>query len=116
MSSSPPSTAAAAATTTTAAADVVSRPTGSNLDIVTKSDGTRQGVCNIISLVPLSHNEGEKGTDMFTAWEWYYPFVVTQYLAVKHLNEGDGSIINEITGLNKTCNIKFELEVIDSFT
>ena len=117
MSSSPPLTTAATATaaaTATTTADIVSRPTGSNLDIVTKSDGTRQGVCNIISLVPLSYNEGEKGTDMFTAWEWYYPYVITQYLAVKHLNEGNGSIINEITGLNKTCNIKFELEVIDT--
>ena len=90
---------------------VISRPAGSNLDIVTTPDGTKRGVCNMVSLNALSYND-ENGTNQIYIWN--YQFVIASYLAVKHLNGGDGSIIEELKGLNETCNIQFGLEIIDT--
>ena len=36
------------------------------------------------------------------------------YLAMEHLNNGDGSVIPEVEGLNKRCPIRFTTEMIDS--
>ena len=85
---------------------IASRPVGSNLDIVTKSDGTKFGACNMVSFIPLSYIN-------YTITR-FYAHAVAQYLAVKHLNTNDGSIVKELTGLNETCNIKFGLEFIDT--
>lgn len=85
---------------------IASRPVGSNLDIVTKSDGTKFGACNMVSFIPLSYIN-------YTITRFYAQTVV-QYLAVKHLNTNDGSIVKELIGLNETCDIKFGLEFIDT--
>lgn len=36
------------------------------------------------------------------------------YLAMEHLNNGDGSVIPEVEGLNERCPIRFTTEMIDS--
>ncbi|CAB9524750.1 acid type B receptor subunit 2 [Seminavis robusta] len=36
-------------------------------------------------------------------------------LACEHLNTGDGSVVAEVEGLNKRCNIKFQFQALDSF-
>lgn len=36
------------------------------------------------------------------------------FLAMKHLNSGDGSVIPEIEGLNNRCNIRFTTEIFDT--
>jgi len=56
---------------------------------------------------------------------YYSPFVGGQllpivqvapavYLAMEHLNNGDGSVIPEVEGLNERCPIRFTTEMIDS--
>lgn len=35
-------------------------------------------------------------------------------IAIEHLNNGDGSIIPEIEGLNERCNIRFTNEMVDT--
>jgi hypothetical protein len=86
---------------------IAPRPVGSNLDIVTKSDGTKVGLCNMVSFIPLSYQDN-------VTFPSFYAHAVAQYLAVKHLNTNDGSIVKELTGLNETCNIKFGLEFINT--
>lgn len=86
---------------------IASRPVGSNLDIVTKSDGTKVGLCNMVSFIPLTYMDN---VTIYRA----YAHTVAQYLAVKHLNTNDGSVVKELTGLNETCNTKFGLEFIDT--
>lgn len=90
---------------------VVSRPPGSRLDIVTTPDGNTSGVCQIVSLNSL--NWPFHGPDKIPIDENYY-IALADYLAVKHLNEGDGSLVKELEGLNETCNIQFGLEFIDT--
>lgn len=90
---------------------IASRPVGSNLDIVTNADGTKFGVCNIVSLLPLSYPMNETYAEVEYGEYWH---AITNFLAVKHLNNGDGSIVKELKGLNETCNIMFGLELIDT--
>jgi hypothetical protein len=35
-------------------------------------------------------------------------------LAIQHLNQGDGTIVDAVNGLNETCNIEFVVEFIDT--
>ncbi len=90
---------------------VVSRPLGSRLDIVTNPDGSTSGVCQVVSLNPFSWNSAPSDEDNYVH-EIYY-IAQADYLAVKHLNEGDGSLVKELEGLNETCNIRFGLEYIN---
>lgn len=90
---------------------VVSRPHGSRLDIVTTPDGNTSGVCQIVSLSSL-HWPFHDGPDI-PIFEAYFT-ALADYLAVKHLNEGDGSLVKELEGLNENCNIQFGLEYIDT--
>ena len=98
--------------TTIPAGGKVSRPTDSRLDIITTSDGkTSHGVCQMISLNPFSWVDNEGNINPVYD---YYVLAFADYLAVKHLNEGDGSLVEELQGLNESCNIQFGLEFIDT--
>ena len=37
--------------------------------------------------------------------------VASMALAIRQLNEGDGSIVPELEGLNERCNVRFTLEL-----
>jgi len=91
---------------------IISRPAGSNLDIITTPDGTKRGVCNIVSLNPLSYKD-ENG--IYRPNIDHYSFAIADYLAVKHLNGGDGSIIKELNGLNTIQKCLNGLNIIQNF-
>ena len=99
----------------------ISRPEGSKLDIlhqysVNQNGGGEEqeestltktiGICNIVSLAPFIYN-GRYHEDT-------YLNAVSNALAIQHLNLGDGSIVEEVKGLNETCNLRFTQEFIET--
>jgi hypothetical protein len=61
--------------------------------------------CNLVGLLPINSN--------IPALHSYENALAIQ-LAIKHLNEGDGSVVEEITGLGETCPITFSASFLDT--
>jgi hypothetical protein len=75
------------------------------LDVVEWNDNTStphepMAFCHLESLIPFTD---EHGLPVLHAYEG----AMGVFLALKHLNTGDGSIIEEVAGLNEWCPIKF---------
>ena len=63
--------------------------------------------CNMVTLATLSIHEG-------LPFRGGYEEALAVRLAIKHLNDGDGSLIKEVEGLDKKCNIDFNVDTIDT--
>ena len=75
------------------------------VDRITTPEGRELGVCHIGFLQPVTHP--------------YLASLLTGgfgavHLAMNMLNRGDGSVIEEIQGLNEQCPIRFTAESLDS--
>jgi ABC-type branched-subunit amino acid transport system substrate-binding protein len=85
----------------------VSRPEGSNVDILANSQGQELAYCHLSGLLRFTKGD-------------YVPVQATHEdaaaiaLAIQHLNTGDGSIVPAIEGLNESCNVRFTVEFGDT--
>uniref|UniRef100_A0A7S4AFU2 G-protein coupled receptors family 3 profile domain-containing protein n=1 Tax=Pseudo-nitzschia australis TaxID=44445 RepID=A0A7S4AFU2_9STRA len=63
--------------------------------------------CRVVSLVPFTtEGGGFYGTG--------YEMAIGIALALSHLNEGNGTFVPDVVGLNERCNIRFTAEFIDT--
>jgi Receptor family ligand binding region len=95
--------------------DVI-RAKGSLLDVLNISaqqqqqqqqgDQERIAFCNLVGLVPLQPDGGPN--------EFAYEASLAIALAAEHLNTGDGSLIENVEGLNNRCDIRFITSFIDT--
>ena len=97
-------------------ANIVPREDGQVLDILRnyyneEEGGSAQDIafCHIASLFPLNDTDNPTGTDFHL---FGYEAAVATALAINHLNEGDGTLVREVDGLNERCNIRFTTEYI----
>ena len=99
-------------------ANIVPRKDGQVLDVLRnysneEEDGSAQDIafCHIASLFPLNNtntdNPNSTGFHLFG-----YEAAIATALAINHLNEGDGTLVREVDGLNERCNIRFTTEYI----
>lgn len=72
-----------------------------NVDVITTSNGNELGLCHMPVFIPAEYSSEVRGA-------------MGVFLAIKHLNSGDGSVIPEIEGLNERCNIRFTTEIFDT--
>jgi hypothetical protein len=90
------------------------------------NNGDRNNQCNLIALYPFTTtttvptvptatetSTNHQITEIQMIHDGYTNAFAT-ILAVQHLNTGNGIIIKEISGLNETCKIKFNLDFIDT--
>jgi len=90
-------------------------PRSNKLDVRVAPDGTKKGVCNLISISPFSVVNSESASAAnYSLNSRSYENAFAIALAIKHLNEGDGSIIEAVEGLKDKCNIDFVGEFIDT--
>ncbi|VEU34705.1 unnamed protein product [Pseudo-nitzschia multistriata] len=75
----------------------------------TNANGSKdeRASCNMVTLATLSTHEG-------LPFRGGYEEALAVRLAIKHLNDGDGSLIKEVEGLDKKCNIDFNVDTIDT--
>jgi hypothetical protein len=108
----------------------VTRLPESKLDLRIAPDGTKTGVCNLISVAAFSWDNSSDLTlssssssesSSLSKTEKNYSLSKSSYensfavaLAIQHLNQGDGTIVDAVNGLNETCNIEFVAEFIDT--
>ncbi|MGK3739555.1 MAG: hypothetical protein ACI8RD_004417 [Bacillariaceae sp.] len=96
------------------ATDIVPREKSCVLDVLPNyyddEDDTTKNIalCNIISLVSL--NDVESGRDSF--YVFGYETAIAIALAIDHLNQGNGTLVEDVDGLNQRCNIRFSTEYI----
>ena len=109
----------------------VHRPAGSKLDVltITSNEGTDSdindtsgsstateiiGLCNLVTIsgftFPLDPDGPERAFEIQSGLHHAF----STYLAIKHLNSADGSIVSELSGLNERCNIHFVPEFLDT--
>jgi len=88
--------------------DIIPREKASVLDVVQnyydEEDDTTKNIalCNIISLMALNHAEGNEAA-------------IAIALAIDHLNQGNGTLVEEVDGLNQRCSIRFTTTYIGRF-
>ena len=81
-----------------------------NVDVLTMpaddGEGSTEeiGVCHIPTFLPFV------GGKLFPLVQ----VAIATHLAIQHLNDGDGSIVSELEGLNDRCDIRFTTEMIDT--
>lgn len=80
------------------------------LDVRDGPDGTKKGVCNLVAISQFSNNN--RGSYTLNPSSYEVAFAID--LAIKHLNERDGSIVKDIEKLKGTCDIEFAGEYIDT--
>eukprot|EP00560_Eucampia_antarctica_P008064 CAMPEP_0197825890 /NCGR_PEP_ID=MMETSP1437-20131217/2928_1 /TAXON_ID=49252 ORGANISM="Eucampia antarctica, Strain CCMP1452" /NCGR_SAMPLE_ID=MMETSP1437 /ASSEMBLY_ACC=CAM_ASM_001096 /LENGTH=529 /DNA_ID=CAMNT_0043426103 /DNA_START=64 /DNA_END=1650 /DNA_ORIENTATION=+ len=85
-----------------------------NIDVITVSDGKEIPYCHIVALSPLTTKKSEEENTFRSSNSVSLQSHAALRLAIQHLNTGDGTVIKEIDGLNKTCPIRFTMEVIDT--
>lgn len=73
----------------------------SNFDVFQVGDG-KIGICHVIIMMPLNEDR------------WFFENGLSVGLASEHLNTGNGTIVSELNGLDKRCNVKFTFEFIDT--
>jgi hypothetical protein len=82
-----------------------------------EEDGVEKeiGLCHLPFLgafsIPPEVSATVRIPDMFPTHRTF----LAALLAVQHLNTGDGSVIPEIEGLNKKCNLRFTTEAFDTY-
>ena len=72
-----------------------------NVDLITTEEGKEIGICHIPVFNDLGYSDSVKGG-------------LGAYLAMKHLNYGNGEVISELYNINATCNISFTTEFFDT--
>lgn len=86
----------------------ISRPRGSNVDILTDSTtGESYAHCSLSHIGPFSNGFG-------TPYSFSHEDAVAMTLALSHLNTGDGSIVPQLEGLNERCKVRFTMETADA--
>ncbi len=94
------------------AADVAQH-VGSTLEIVPTNSGGELLFCHIPLMVPLTiKTKLEENSPLLTSGG--RESIIAYFLALHHLNTGNGVVIPEIAGLDKTCPIRFTGEIIDT--
>jgi hypothetical protein len=86
----------------------VQRPPGSNLDVLGD-----KGLCNLVTLNLFTGIQDGNPQRRYLYGPGYEMAFATM-LAIKHLNEGDDSIVPELRQLNETCPIRFLPEYHDT--
>eukprot|EP00531_Pseudo-nitzschia_arenysensis_P000814 CAMPEP_0116123586 /NCGR_PEP_ID=MMETSP0329-20121206/4826_1 /TAXON_ID=697910 /ORGANISM="Pseudo-nitzschia arenysensis, Strain B593" /LENGTH=929 /DNA_ID=CAMNT_0003617509 /DNA_START=189 /DNA_END=2978 /DNA_ORIENTATION=- len=88
---------------------------GNRVDVRVAPDGTKRAVCNLIAFsqfsVPSSDPSSSNSMSLNPS-NYENAFAID--LAIRHLNERNGSIIKEIEKMDGTCNIEFAVEYIDT--
>lgn len=85
----------------------ISRPEGSNVDILTDStSGEAYALCSLSHVAPFSNGYG-------FPYSFTHEDTVAMTLALAHLNTGDGSIVPQLQGLNERCKVRFTMETAD---
>jgi hypothetical protein len=78
----------------------------------TTFDGERVADCNMVSLTPFTKqttkSKQKQGVRMG------YESALAKVLAIQHLNDGDGSLIPEIEGLDQKCSVKFGVDFVNT--
>ena len=77
-----------------------------NFDFIRSNDNehfSTLGFCHIPIFVPTQQKSESRGA-------------LGALLAMQHLNNGDGSVVSEVDGLDKRCNIRFTGEIFDTET
>lgn len=85
----------------------VIRNKGNNLDLLTISDGEEIALCHLSGLFAFTQGRLEPAAPSFEE-------AAAVALASHHLNVGDGSIVPEVEGLDKRCQIRFTTEFADT--
>ena len=85
-----------------------------HVDVVETEEGETYGFCHIPYFYPFSHFPIETEPRRVLNIQGPLEGEAAIYLAMKHLNTGDGSVIPEVEGLNETCNIRFTFETSDT--
>lgn len=76
------------------------------LDVRFGEDGTIASAnCDLVGLLPISSTIPAL---------YSYENALAMQLAIKHLNEGDGSVVEEIASLGETCPITFSASFVDT--
>ena len=97
--------------------DIIPRDKASVLDVVQnyydEEDDTTKNIalCNIISLMPL--HDVDSGPSSFFVFG--YEAAIAIALAIDHLNQGNGTLVEEVDGLNQRCSIRFTSKYIGRF-
>jgi serine/threonine protein kinase len=90
------------------AANNVTRYEGSNLDHFTiPSTQESVALCHLNALLPFTFGD-------YIPEQSYFDVAATIALAAHHLNVGDGSIVPEVEGLDRRCNVRFTVEFSDT--
>ena len=72
-----------------------------NVDLITIDEGKEIGLCHM----PVFNNMGD--SDRIKA-------ALGAYLAMKHLNHGNGEVISELKNINLRCNMRFTTEFFNT--
>ena len=67
-------------------------------------------VCHLAYFMPFTQKDNDEPLLSMGSYQGAYAVA----LAAEHLNSGNGSIVDEVQGLNDRCNIKFSLEMFDT--
>ena len=80
----------------------------------TTFDGERvMANCNMVSLTPFTKPKTKSTTQKQDA-RFGYESALAKILAIQHLNDGDGSLIPEIEGLDQTCSVTFGVDFVNT--
>jgi len=83
-----------------------------NVDVIlNEKDETEIGLCHVSTLIPFSYMDD--GVRKPIEWGEYHAYIAA-FLAARHLNTGDGSVIQEIKEIRDKCNIYFTTEAMDT--
>ena len=80
----------------------------------TAFDGERATAnCNMVSLTPFTEPKTKSATEK-QGFRFGYESALAKILAIRHLNDGNGSLIPEIEGLDQTCSVTFGLDFVNT--
>mmetsp|Transcript_12125 Transcript_12125/g.35439 ORF Transcript_12125/g.35439 Transcript_12125/m.35439 type:complete len:990 (-) Transcript_12125:254-3223(-) len=80
-----------------------------NVDVISDSSGAEVALCHIPQLVPFT--VGGSGAYRNVG---AYEGAAAVALAAQHLNSGDGSVVTEVRGLDKRCNVRVTTSNFDT--
>jgi len=84
------------------------------VEVAETEEGELLAFCHIPYFFPFSHFPIETEPRQVLNIQGPLEGAAAIYLAMKHLNTGDGSVIPEVEGLDETCNVRFTFEMSDT--
>lgn len=73
--------------------------------------------CHLPTLIPLTQvvkDEENEGNTSRLVLKNFFTDIAGIALATQHLNSGNGTIVPEVEGINKRCNVRFTYEISDT--